>query len=46
VRGIGQRMILMGDEARRTQRADNNAYCLDDDTSWFDWLLHRVRPSL
>ena len=32
-------MILMGDEARRTQRGNNNAYCLDDETSWFDWAL-------
>jgi glycogen operon protein len=32
-------MISMGDEARRTQRGNNNAYCLDDETSWFDWGL-------
>jgi glycogen operon protein len=29
-------MILMGDEVRHTQRGNNNAYCLDDETSWFD----------
>ncbi len=32
-------MILMGDEVRRTQRGNNNAYCQDNETSWFDWAL-------
>lgn len=32
-------MILMGDEARRTQFGNNNAYCQDNETSWFDWRL-------
>jgi len=32
-------MLLMGDEVRRTQRGNNNAYCLDDETSWLDWTL-------
>jgi glycogen operon protein len=32
-------MILMGDEARRTQGGNNNAYCEDNETSWFDWNL-------
>jgi glycogen operon protein len=36
---LGVPMILMGDEARRTQRGNNNAYCLDDETSWLDWRL-------
>jgi isoamylase len=36
---IGMPMILMGDEVRRTQRGNNNAYCHDDDTTWFDWRL-------
>jgi glycogen operon protein len=36
---IGLPMILMGDEVRRTQRGNNNAYCHDDDTNWFDWTL-------
>jgi glycogen operon protein len=36
---LGLPMILMGDEVRRTQRGNNNAYCLDDETSWFDWTL-------
>src|SRR4249920_2712175 len=36
---LGMPMILMGDEARRTQSGNNNAYCLDNETSWFDWTL-------
>jgi isoamylase len=32
-------MILMGDEVRRTQNGNNNAYCHDDETNWFDWRL-------
>ena len=36
---LGMPMILMGDEVRRTQRGNNNAYCQDDETSWFDWTL-------
>ena len=34
---IGVPMILMGDEVRRTQGGNNNAYAHDDMTSWFDW---------
>jgi isoamylase len=33
----GRPMLLMGDEARRTQRGNNNAYCQDNESSWFDW---------
>jgi isoamylase len=36
---LGVPMILMGDEVRRTQHGNNNAYCLDDETTWFDWTL-------
>jgi glycogen operon protein len=32
-------MILMGDEVRRTQGGNNNRYCHDDETNWFDWNL-------
>ena len=35
----GMPMMLMGDEVRRTQRGNNNAYCQDNETSWFDWTL-------
>ena len=36
---LGMPMILMGDEVRRTQHGNNNAYCQDNETSWFDWTL-------
>jgi len=36
---LGVPMILMGDEVRRTQRGNNNAYCQDNEVSWFDWTL-------
>lgn len=35
----GVPMIVSGDEIRRTQKGNNNAYCQDNDTSWFDWRL-------
>jgi glycogen operon protein len=35
----GTPMLLMGDEARRTQRGNNNAYCQDNEIGWFDWSL-------
>lgn len=34
---IGLPMLLMGDEVRRTQLGNNNAYCQDNELSWFDW---------
>jgi glycogen operon protein len=34
---LGAPMILMGDEVRRTQHGNNNAYCQDNEISWFDW---------
>lgn len=36
---LGVPMILMGDEVRRTQGGNNNAYCQDNEISWFDWSL-------
>jgi glycogen operon protein len=35
----GTPMLLMGDEVRRTQQGNNNAYCQDNEISWFDWTL-------
>ncbi len=35
----GVPMLLMGDEVRRTQLGNNNAYCQDNEISWFDWDL-------
>lgn len=36
---LGLPMLVMGDEVRRTQRGNNNAYCQDTELSWFDWSL-------
>jgi glycogen operon protein len=33
----GVPMLLGGDEFRRTQHGNNNAYCQDNETSWVDW---------
>ncbi len=35
----GTPMLLMGDEIRRTQKGNNNAYCQDNEIGWFDWDL-------
>ncbi len=35
----GVPMLLAGDECRRTQRGNNNAYCQDNAISWFNWRL-------
>lgn len=35
----GVPMLLGGDEFRRTQGGNNNAYCQDNETSWNDWRL-------
>ena len=41
---VGTPMLQMGDEMRRTQHGNNNAYCQDNDVSWLDWsLLDRHR---
>jgi isoamylase len=36
---VGVPMILMGDEVRRSQSGNNNAYCQDNEISWLDWGL-------
>ena len=36
---LGLPMILMGDEVRRSQNGNNNPWCQDNETSWFDWTL-------
>jgi glycogen operon protein len=43
---IGAPMILMGDEVRRTQMGNNNAYCQDNELSWFDWSLLEKHPDI
>ncbi len=42
----GVPMLLSGDECRRTQRGNNNAYCQDNSLSWFDWKLVRKHDDL
>ena len=34
---LGTPMLLGGDEFGRTQNGNNNAYCQDNEISWFDW---------
>ena len=33
----GTPMLLMGDEVLRSQQGNNNAYCQNNELSWFDW---------
>jgi glycogen operon protein len=42
----GAPMLTAGDEMGRTQRGNNNAFCLDDETSWIDWHLDEDRAAL
>jgi len=43
---VGVPMFVMGDEVRRSQHGNNNAYCQDNDTSWFDWKLLSKHPDV
>ncbi len=42
----GVPMILAGDEMRRTQKGNNNAYCQDNETSWINWNLMKENARL
>ena len=42
----GVPMLLGGDEFRRTQQGNNNAYCQDNEVSWFDWTLRDANDGL
>ena len=42
----GVPMIVMGDEVRRTQKGNNNAYCQDNEISWFNWSLVKKNQDL
>jgi isoamylase len=42
----GVPMLVAGDESRRTQLGNNNAYCHDNDLSWFDWRLVEANAGL
>ncbi|MHB8559658.1 MAG: glycogen debranching protein GlgX, partial [Thermoplasmataceae archaeon] len=39
-------MILGGDEIMRTQRGNNNAYCQDNEISWYSWKLDQKKLDL
>jgi glycogen operon protein len=39
----GVPILLGGDEIGRTQRGNNNAYCQDNETSWYDWTAADTR---
>ena len=42
----GVPMFVMGDEVRRSQGGNNNAWCQDNETGWFDWSLPARRPGM
>lgn len=42
----GVPMLLGGDELGRTQLGNNNAYCQDNEISWFDWELDEQARAL
>jgi glycogen operon protein len=42
----GVPMIGGGDEISRTQRGNNNAYCQDNEISWYDWNLNEDQRRL
>jgi len=42
----GVPMICGGDEIDRTQHGNNNAYCQDNEISWYDWNLNEQQLSL
>jgi glycogen operon protein len=42
----GVPMLCGGDEPDRTQQGNNNAYCQDNELSWYDWELDERRQTL
>ncbi len=42
----GVPMLLGGDEIGRTQRGNNNGYCQDNETCWYDWSIDERKKSL
>jgi len=46
VGSAGVPMFLGGDELYRTQRGNNNAYCQDNEVSWFDWREAERHPDV
>jgi glycogen operon protein len=43
---LGIPMIVMGDEVRRSQLGNNNAYCQDNEIGWLDWSLLEKHPDV
>jgi isoamylase len=43
---IGTPMLSMGDEVRRSQQGNNNAYCQDNEINWFNWTLLEKHPDV
>jgi glycogen operon protein len=46
VLSAGVPMLVAGDERGRTQHGNNNAYCVDDPTTWVDWSPDRTGERL
>ena len=42
----GTPMLLMGDEVRRSQQGNNNAYCQDNEVNWFNWEMAEENQGL
>ena len=42
----GVPMLVAGDEFRRTQKGNNNAYCQDNEISWLNWALQEQNTDL
>lgn len=42
----GVPMLLAGDEVLRTQNGNNNAWCQDNELSWFDWQLTETNKDM
>ena len=43
---LGTPMLVMGDEVLRTQKGNNNAYCQDNEISWFHWTFSDKQKEL
>jgi len=43
---LGTPMLLGGDEIGRTQKGNNNAYCQDNEISWYDWTFLEKNKTL
>ncbi len=43
---VGVPMLLAGDEVLRTQKGNNNAWCQDNEISWFDWRLLKTHHDM